>query len=116
MVSRILRQDVRANDPLIRMGGDEFVLLIAGCSTQKAYDIAQAAVENIANESIGDSSSTSVSIGVAYSTAQQDISVKTLITQADQAMYVAKALGGNRFEIAETDISETENKPAKPNT
>jgi len=104
MVSRILRQDVRANDPLIRMGGDEFVLLIAGCSTEKAYHIAQAAVSNIASQKIGECASTTVSIGVACSSLQQDISVKSLISQADQAMYVAKALGGNRFEIAEADI------------
>lgn len=102
MVSRILRQDVRANDPLIRMGGDEFVLLMAGCSESKAHDIAQSVVETIADQQGDASKAVTVSIGVACSSPDQDIAVKTLISQADQAMYVAKALGGNRFEMAES--------------
>ena len=100
MVSRTLRQDVRVNDPLIRMGGDEFVLLMAGCSESKAAEIAQSAVDNIAKYHVGEPDAVTVSIGVACSSPDQDIAVKTLISQADQAMYVAKALGGNRFEMA----------------
>jgi len=100
MVSRILRQDVRANDPLIRMGGDEFVLLMAGCSESKAHEVAKAVVETIAGQHRGESKAVTVSIGVACSSSDQDIAVKALIAQADQAMYVAKALGGNRFEMA----------------
>jgi len=101
MVSRILRQDVRANDPLIRMGGDEFVLLMAGCSEGKAHEIAQAVVDAVAAQNVDDAKAVTVSIGVACSSSNQDIAVKTLISQADQAMYVAKALGGNRFEVSE---------------
>ncbi|MDQ6998699.1 MAG: DUF484 family protein [Mariprofundus sp.] len=101
MVSRILRQDVRANDPLIRMGGDEFVLLMAGCSEAKARDIARSVVDAVAGQSVSESRAVTVSIGVACSPADKDIAVKSLISQADQAMYVAKALGGNRFEMAE---------------
>jgi len=102
MVSRILRQDVRAKDPLIRMGGDEFVLLMAGCSDRKAHDIAQMAVSNVAKLCVGEAGTISISIGVACSSqSDMDMSVKELISQADQAMYVAKALGGNRFEMAE---------------
>ncbi len=102
MVSRILRQDVRANDPLIRMGGDEFVLLIAGCSEAKAHDIARSVIETVAAQHGGESKAVTVSIGVACSSPDQDIAVKALISHADQAMYVAKALGGNRFEKAES--------------
>ncbi|MBL4775127.1 MAG: DUF484 family protein [Mariprofundus sp.] len=102
MVSQSLRQDVRANDPLIRMTGDEFVLLIAGCGESKAHAIAQAAVETIANYQLTQAASISISIGIACSSPDQDIAVKALIAEADQAMYVAKALGGNRCEMAES--------------
>jgi len=144
IVSRILRHDIRANDPLIRMGGDEFVLLMAGCSERKAYAIAQSAVEAIANHSIksrdsdlreagasdaeanalesngveskdseskdtiDEIRSVTISIGVACSSPDKDIAVKALIAQADQAMYVAKALGGNRFEMAESNRSNND--------
>jgi len=109
MVSRTLRQDVRANDPLIRMGGDEFVLLLAGCSERKAYEIAHAVVETIAKYHVGESDAVTVSIGVACSSPDKDISVKALISQADQAMYVSKALGGNRFEMADINSKAVAN-------
>ncbi|MDQ6970161.1 MAG: DUF484 family protein [Mariprofundus sp.] len=101
-VSDIMRQDVRANDPLIRMGGDEFVLLMAGCSERKASMIAQSIVENVAGLMLADGQHISISIGVACSSVHKDIAVKALISEADQAMYVAKALGGNRFEMADS--------------
>ncbi len=103
VVSKALRAHVRANDPLIRMGGDEFVLLLPGCSEEKAKEIAEKTVLTIANEELDGDEKTSISIGVSYSSADKDMAVKALITAADQAMYVAKALGGNRFELAESD-------------
>jgi len=101
-VSTIMRQDVRANDPLIRMGGDEFVLLMPGSSERKARAIAAAIVAAVAHPDIADGQPISISIGVACSTPSQDIALKALISEADQAMYVAKALGGNRFEMADS--------------
>jgi len=42
-------------------------------------------------------------MGVAVSLPEQDLQVRELIDLADQAMYVAKALGGSRFEVANPD-------------
>lgn len=94
------RSHVRSHDPLIRMGGDEFVLLLPGCDRQKAAEIAGRIVEGCAAVEINGERA-SVSMGVSLSLATQDISVKELVTQADQAMYVAKALSGSRYEFAE---------------
>jgi len=101
-ISSMMRQDVRANDPLIRMGGDEFVLLMPGCSERKARAVAASIVAAVAEPGIADGQCISISIGVACSAAAQDIALKSLISEADQAMYVAKALGGNRFEMADS--------------
>jgi len=101
MVCDKLRLDVRSTDPLIRMDGDEFVLLMPGCSEHKAKEIALQITRNIANQTLQANEHITVSIGLAYSSPKQDMAVKDLIAQADQAMYVAKALGGNRFEMAE---------------
>lgn len=108
LVSAALREHVRANDPLIRMGGDEFVLLLPGCSEQKAREIAAQAVDSVAGKVLKNGEQTSVSIGVAFSSAEKDMAVKCLIAAADQAMYVAKALGGNRFEAAESVSERTD--------
>jgi len=103
MLSNVLRLHVRSNDPLIRMGGDEFVLLLPGCSEEKAREIASKTVFTVASHVLQHDEKSSVSIGVSFSSDEKDMAVKDLIAAADQAMYVAKALGGNRFEMAESE-------------
>jgi len=103
MVCKVMRQHVRATDPLIRMEGDEFVLLMPGCSEAKAREVAGLSVHAVACNKIQNQESVTLSIGIAFSTSEQDLAVKALIARADQAMYVAKALGGNRFEMAENE-------------
>jgi len=91
----------REQDPLIRMGGDEFALLLPGCPQEKAMAIADKAVK-ACNTIVTHNQAISVSAGIAFSGADEDKRVKDLIGEADQAMYVAKALGGGRVE-ANTD-------------
>lgn len=94
------QQFARAKDPLIRMGGDEFVLLLPGCSEAKACEIAERIVQACGEIAVQDEKM-AISMGIAYSSADRDMAVKQLIEYADQAMYVAKALGGSRFEVSE---------------
>ncbi|MDX8404762.1 MAG: DUF484 family protein [Mariprofundus sp.] len=104
---RVMRLFVRSNDPLIRMEGDEFILFMPGISQAKAGEVAGSIIRAMDTIEIADDRRISASIGIALSGAEQDLTVKGLIGCADQAMYVAKALGGNRFEFAEnhTDAS-----------
>ncbi len=98
-LSQTIRQHIRAQDPVIRMGGDEFVLLLPGCQQDKAKTIAQRILADI-NKLKAHDEHLSVSIGLATSQTEQDITLNTLVKAADKAMYVAKALGGNRIECA----------------
>jgi len=99
----VMRQYVRSNDPMIRMEDDEFTLLMPGCSQEKAIEIAGRIVQDMARNMWPDGEAVTVSIGVAFSPPGHDMAVKELIASADQAMYVAKALGGNRYEITEDE-------------
>ena len=99
-VSHAIGKAARAQDPLIRMGGDEFAVLLAGCPPDKATAIADKVIKACAHIMTHDQN-ISVSIGMAESVAGDDKRVKDLISAADQAMYVAKALGGGRCEVAE---------------
>ncbi len=101
-ITDIIRHFVRAQDPLIRMGGDEFVVLLPGCSAEKAREIAERIVQAVGEKPLAGSEPVTVSIGVGVSEADEDLAVKDLIARADAAMYVAKALGGNRLEMAAT--------------
>jgi len=97
-ISEAIGEIVRVQDPLIRMGGDEFALLLPGCSPEKAGSIANKIIKACGRIKPGE---VSVSMGLACSPAEKDLRVKELISMADQAMYVAKALGGGRLEVAE---------------
>ena len=99
-VSEAVRALVRGQDPLVRMGGDEFVLLLPGCGREKAIAIAGKALAAVADVPCPDRARLGVSIGLAFSDVGEDKRLKQLIEEADQAMYVAKALGGGRFELA----------------
>lgn len=103
-ITRTTQQFVRSRDPLIRMGGDEFVLLLPGCPQAMACEIADRIIKGC-GEVVVEGEKISISMGVAFSSARKDMAVKQLIEYADQAMYVAKALGGSRYELSE-DASE----------
>jgi diguanylate cyclase (GGDEF)-like protein len=98
-VSERLSQMVRASDTVSRYGGDEFTLIMPSLSNEKdALRIAQKIVKAF-NEpfhlNVGDLTVTA-SIGVAmYPLHGQDID--TLMNKADAAMYLAKAMGRNRY-------------------
>ncbi len=109
-VASTAQQFVRAKDPLIRMGGDEFVLLLPGCSEAKACEIAGRIVQGC-GEIVVQDEKVAISMGVAYSAAERDMAVRQLIEYADQAMYVAKALGGSRFELCEETKAPSEQLP-----
>jgi len=97
----------RTQDPLIRMGGDEFALLLPGCPLRKAEKIAEKVLA-ACNDMQTHDQRISISIGLASAAAGDDKRVKELIGDADQAMYVAKALGGGRVELSgqsDTDAS-----------
>ncbi|MDX8384683.1 MAG: DUF484 family protein [Ghiorsea sp.] len=94
-----VQQYVRTQDPLIRMGGDEFALLLPRCGIQKAQNIATNILSDM-NKAVFNNEYIGVSIGLACSQAEDDLKLNDLIKKADKAMYVAKALGGNRLELA----------------
>lgn len=100
VLCNIIRQHVRAQDPLIRMGGDEFALLLPSCKQDKGQDIAEKILRDVHKIPVEDAP-VRVSIGISFSADKDDLTLTELIKKADKAMYVAKALGGHRIEIAQ---------------
>lgn len=103
-----LRQLLRAHDTAARIGGDEFLLLIAGLEdTSACIPILQRLVQGLASPYLvhGHFAEVSASIGVTLYPSD-DTDADTLIRHADQAMYRAKDAGRNRFELFDLSLAE----------
>jgi diguanylate cyclase (GGDEF)-like protein len=87
-VAQVLKPVIRPSDLLVRWGGDEFLVLLDGTSTDAAT-LAGRACQAI--KSCSDIP-TSVSCGSAEYVPREDLD--TLTRRADEAMYAAKAKGG----------------------
>jgi diguanylate cyclase (GGDEF)-like protein/PAS domain S-box-containing protein len=100
-VTRRIRDAVREDDTVARLGGDEFVVLLVGLqAAEECVGSLHRMLERI-NQPIalrGAVLDISASIGVAlYPEDEED--ADTLLRHADQAMYVAKQSGKNRYHL-----------------
>jgi diguanylate cyclase (GGDEF)-like protein/PAS domain S-box-containing protein len=96
-VAQRIVQTSRSSDTVARLGGDEFGVLLEGIATAgDARRVADALIESLGTPFSLDGREVRVtaSIGVAFSAA--DTTAKALLSNADLAMYHAKAAGKNR--------------------
>lgn len=107
----------RATDSLARYGGEEFAAILPNTNAAGAVDLVQAmqraiAALDIRHHSHRSARRVTLSFGVAVLTPRLQISVQTLIDQADQALYQAKATGRNRYTLVSApDFPVPENGP-----
>ncbi|WP_249406320.1 putative bifunctional diguanylate cyclase/phosphodiesterase [Rhizobium sp. CFBP 13726] len=106
--SRILSRNVRDEDIVARIGGDEFVILMNNSASIE--DVAELSQRIIAEfrqpfDFDGFSCRCGVSIGIAQATGLNVDARRTLVN-ADIALYRAKGLGRNRFEFFTLDLQE----------
>ena len=86
----------RKMDPVCRIGGAEFAVLLPGCGIEGSTDLAgrmRAAIEAMS----GSYGLITSSFGVSEVRSDTD-SAKALFSRADRALYAAKANGRNRVE------------------
>jgi len=97
-VSQILRQAVRGDDFVSRLGGDEFTIILQDCDNHIiAQRIAQSIIQSLSHPIQTPRSSVSIgaSIGISIAPGDSD-DPQELTRQADQAMYNAKRRGKNQ--------------------
>ncbi len=100
-----LQDCLREGDTIARLGGDEFVLVLLGVSGPAECDeimrrILRATATPVQHGDI--TCQVSASIGVTFFP-RDDADADTLIRHADQAMYLAKQSGKNRYHLFDTD-------------
>jgi diguanylate cyclase (GGDEF)-like protein len=90
---------------LARIGGEEFAALLPRHDGLRAEKVGEAIVrrfaETVAHRINGVEVQATVSIGLAQS-ASACLALADLLAAADEALYAAKSLGGNRLEWAQT--------------
>ncbi|CAG0123823.1 putative signaling protein [Rhodocyclaceae bacterium] len=94
-----LRACVRETDTVARLGGDEFTVILPDVQTSSEVEgVAQKIIQSlILPFTLGDNKGyVSASVGITIYPLDGD-NYKTLLKNADQAMYEAKRLGKNRF-------------------
>ncbi|SDT59246.1 putative bifunctional diguanylate cyclase/phosphodiesterase [Pseudomonas prosekii] len=106
-----LREDLRSQDTLARIGGDEFVLLVRLIEPSDALNLASRQVELIARSfQVADHDlQISASLGIAMfpgngHTAQE------LLMNADAAMYHAKGAGKNGYSFFDASMNSNARK------
>jgi diguanylate cyclase (GGDEF)-like protein len=92
VAERIVRS-LRPSDSAIRLGGDEFLVLLGGADEQLAELVAERVGRAIAEPiQLDDRSSVSVGASIGTSIAGHERTIEEAISDADHRMYVAKAL------------------------
>ena len=107
-VAHRINAALRPSDTLGRFGGDEFVVLCEDIGPDAVLKVADRIVAAVASPlHIGPAVlHVTISIGIAVSRGEPT-PVDALIRSADTAMYAAKRLGGNRFELYDAALRET---------
>ncbi len=106
--ARRIVECVRESDTVARLGGDEFTVILSAMEdTNSVERIAQNIIERLAApfQLLQEMVYVSASMGITlYPNDAQTID--TLITNADQAMYLSKNSGRNRFSYFTTALQE----------
>lgn len=98
-----IMSNLRGEDLIGRLGGEEFGIILARSSQAEAERVAErirAAVDQLAFDVAGATLRVTVSIGLAAAQGRQAETLYTLLAGADEALYRAKAAGRNRVIAA----------------
>lgn len=112
LAAEVIRRACRSQDLAVRLGGDEFILMLSLPEPEDAYQIATRLIDQFNIESRKairvDRLQTppSMSVGIATMAASGATSIDDLVRFADEALYEAKRAGKSRF------ATFTANQPA----
>jgi diguanylate cyclase (GGDEF)-like protein/PAS domain S-box-containing protein len=109
-VAARMKQALREGDTLARLGGDEFVAVLVDLegvtpSVQMLTRLLTAAAQPV---QVGDALlQVSASLGVTFFPQADDVDADQLLRQADQAMYLAKQAGKNRYHVFDAEMDRS---------
>jgi diguanylate cyclase (GGDEF)-like protein len=99
-----LRRSVRSADTVARLGGDEFAVIMEDVRTEDALRNARRIVEVLREPVRFSGKALPVRASVGLHLAEASTDTQIVVRNADLAMYAAKALGGDRYELYEAEL------------
>jgi two-component system cell cycle response regulator len=109
-----LKENLREYDSIARYGGEEFLLLLPNTEKDIAVVVAEKLRRTIAAPVFLVNERTNIAITASFGVAiskGKNIEWRQLLSQADQALYLAKSLGKNQVQLYSskvTSIAENE--------
>jgi two-component system, cell cycle response regulator len=97
-LTRIVRENLREVDYLIRWGGEEFNIITPDTDMKSAEVLAERIRRSVESYRFEQAGTVTISLGVAQF--MYDDNEDTFIKRADDAMYLAKKRGRNRVEVS----------------
>jgi len=101
------RNSIRSSDLLVRLGGEEFAIILLRTSIKEAKRVAELLLQQTRKTQIKvqgqeETLSVTVSIGIAHNAKASDVDIGSLLNEADAALYCAKREGRNRAKMSST--------------
>ncbi|MCE8034515.1 EAL domain-containing protein [Halomonas sp. MCCC 1A11057] len=97
-----LKAKVRSSDTLARVGGDEFALLLMGCTLDRARVVVEGLLKIVREYRFVYEEKifrVGASIGLTEISPMHDYTLSELLSTVDSACYAAKDEGGNRIHV-----------------
>ncbi len=98
-VAQVLKQAVRSTDLLIRMGGDEFLLILDNTDLKNARILAERLCVAVDALNIWADDVTKLGVSIGLSQLKQEESLKQWLERTDDILYHAKAEGRSRVAV-----------------
>ncbi|NLC37253.1 MAG: diguanylate cyclase [Alcaligenaceae bacterium] len=103
ITAKRLRKTIRSDDLCARVGGEEFLVLIAECTPELLEHITQRLHKAIGQDILLPNTQQSLNITASIGATLSDLAsphLEDMVLQADQALYSAKEKGRNRTNFA----------------
>ncbi len=100
-VARELKNAVRSTDLLVRMGGDEFLLILDNTAIENARILAERLCKAVDNLNIWADDQTKLGVSIGLSQLKKEEALKEWLERTDDILYHAKAEGRSRVAVEE---------------
>ncbi len=98
-VAQVLQEAVRSTDLLVRMGGDEFIVVLDDTNLESAHVLAERLCEAVDNLGVRANTTTKLGISIGIAQLKQKEDLGSWLERADDVLYHAKANGKSRVSV-----------------